>query len=213
MSQLSRRWRCLVFLLILGLGWFLQAASHAGDFREPLVQGTSLLNQGKPAAALTHLDQAIVIEPNNVTALNNRAIAYYELGMSQQAKDDLLHALSLNPGNATSNCNLGIILFEEGDYDGAVQYLEEAFHASKGLGPKRQIVLKDLAFIYERQGMPHKAEELRRLGQSSFMGDGKGPSGPGRCYGPSRQDHVLYLRIVGARLSKEHKSPRVSPAP
>ena len=91
-------------------------------------------------------------------AYNNRALAYYEQGKFEQAKSDFLTALEFDPDNEIANSNLGILLFETGQYDEAVIYLERAAASVKELSPHHAVILRNLAYVYGKAGATEKAE-------------------------------------------------------
>lgn len=66
----------------------------------------ALLGAGRPAGAARLLEQALAWEPDNVTLLNNLAIAYLRQNRLDEAYRALQHALQVNDGKFSTYLNL-----------------------------------------------------------------------------------------------------------
>src|SRR5438067_1245419 len=66
------------------------------------------------------------LEPDNVDALSNLGVCYYELERLEEAKEKFQAALQRNPAVAAIWNNMGAIQIEQGDADASVEAYEEA---------------------------------------------------------------------------------------
>jgi len=159
-----RDFKCDPWALIVGLFvvLFLTGRADALDPTESFRQGTIYLEQGRVELAIWAFSNAIEENASYVDAYNNRALAYYRQGNKDQARDDLLKAVELDPDNQIANSNLGILFFEQGDYKEALVYLERAIGGHVGCSPWDNIIYTNLAYIYSRLGMEGMVKELKK---------------------------------------------------
>lgn len=71
------------------------------------LSGELLLTMGRDAEALPWLDEACTVQPDNVDAWNQRALALSHLGRHDAAHEAYLHAVRLAPGVAALYANIG----------------------------------------------------------------------------------------------------------
>ena len=83
-------------------------------------QGNFLLMLGQTDKAIEAYSYAIELNPNNVTAYNNRGVAYGKKGKVDRAIEDLNTAIKLNPDYAKAYNNRGVVYGLKDDFDCAI---------------------------------------------------------------------------------------------
>ena len=86
------------------------AAALRLDGRMPAAwynRGKDLQQQGRLKEAVRAFSKSLQLHPNDTWALNNRAMAYQELGKDDAARRDLEEALRIDPGFEQAKINLG----------------------------------------------------------------------------------------------------------
>ena len=78
--------------------------------------------------------------------------------MSEEAKAELEIAIHLNPGLASAYSNLGNVLADEGEYNGAAK----AYATYLQMTPNDTVVMNNLAKIFIGLENPQKAQEVWR---------------------------------------------------
>lgn len=76
--------------------------------------------------AIKHFEQAIKLDPNYYDAYFQMAYSYYKMGDFAKAAEVQKTAYELRPKNPYATGNLGLYLFELGDYKGAKEYFEKS---------------------------------------------------------------------------------------
>lgn len=79
-----------------------------------------------PPKVIEYLDEAIKLEPNFITAYNNRGLIYSELGNHQQAIEDYSKSINLKPNYAPAFYNRGCSYGRLGQYKQAVEDFNES---------------------------------------------------------------------------------------
>lgn len=79
-------------------------------------------------------------------ALNNRGGARFELGQLEQAAEDLLSALEVDPEYCLPHLNLGLVAHASGDDEAASEY----FRIARSLGLPGSIIKKTIAKLEDR---------------------------------------------------------------
>jgi tetratricopeptide (TPR) repeat protein len=88
-----------------------------------LSRGRAALEAGEPAVALEHLTALVDHAPDFAEAYNARAEAYYLVGLTGPALDDIRQALVLNPQHFGAMRGMGMILHDIGrDADALAVY-------------------------------------------------------------------------------------------
>lgn len=80
-------------------------------------QARILLEEGKFNEAVRILQQIIEAQPEFLAARNNLALAYYYMGLFDQAMDAIREVLNIEMGNLHALCNLAIFYQHEGDQE------------------------------------------------------------------------------------------------
>ena len=93
----------------------------------------TLLEEGKFTEAVRLLEELIERQPDFLAARNNLALAYYYMGMFEQAMESIREVLNMEEGNLHALCNLAIFYQHEDDADNLKPLLEllaktEPFH-------------------------------------------------------------------------------------
>lgn len=89
-------------------------------------RGVSSADKGNHLQAIGYYSNAISLNPQMVSAYNNRGISYEITKNYENAIQDYQSALKLDPEHPGAYNNLGIICFYQGDYDQAIQYYSRA---------------------------------------------------------------------------------------
>jgi predicted TPR repeat methyltransferase len=109
---------------------FEQAASHH-DF------ALGELENGRPAAAVTALEEALALAPRRASAHNDLGLALKESGRLEEAERAHRDALSLDPTYAAAHRNLGEVLRQRGALESARGCFETALRLNPALNPCR----------------------------------------------------------------------------
>ncbi|MEO7438216.1 MAG: tetratricopeptide repeat protein, partial [Candidatus Binatia bacterium] len=114
---------------------------------------------GAAAAALAHVERALVLKPRHVAARNGRALALQDLGRVDEAEAELQAALALDPDAATTRSNLGNLYFRRRDLARA----REQYLAAVRLDPEHADAHNNLGSVYFRLGDRVRAEAEYRM--------------------------------------------------
>ncbi|MHB9026588.1 MAG: tetratricopeptide repeat protein [Armatimonadota bacterium] len=82
---------------------------------------------GKTDKALEQVNRALVIEPDNVEALNLRAAILYEMDRDDEATASNQRALEINPCSVEALHGLAAVANDQESYPEALQWLDRAF--------------------------------------------------------------------------------------
>jgi len=83
-----------------------------------------LLEEGKFVEAVRLLKSIIEEQPEFLAARNNLALAYYYMGLFDQAADTVREVLKTDPGNLHAMCNLAIFRMHNGGREEALAIVE-----------------------------------------------------------------------------------------
>ena len=106
-------------------------AGGASAAQDPMALGLALMRQGQPSQALGAFNRALADEVS-APALTAAASAYHALGQPREAEQLLRAAVERDANFALARNNLGILLYESGDYVAAEQELRRAFALTNG---------------------------------------------------------------------------------
>lgn len=95
--------------------------ARAGVIEHDLAR--ELLEEGKFHEAVTMLEKIVEEQPEFLAAHNNLALAYYYMGMFEQAMEAAYHVLEKDTGNLHALCNLAIFYKHEEDEDNLQQLI------------------------------------------------------------------------------------------
>lgn len=92
-----------------------------------------LIAEDKPAIAVDEATELIAEVPEFAEAYNQRAIAYWRLGMWDEAVRDCQRVIQLNPQHFGAAAGLGQCLMRKGDRNGAIVCFEKALEINPNL--------------------------------------------------------------------------------
>jgi tetratricopeptide (TPR) repeat protein len=72
-------------------------------------RGKNLIEQGDPEGAIRSFTKAVRLHPNDTWALNNRGLAYRQLGKTEKARADFEAALRIDPAFEQAKVNLAAL--------------------------------------------------------------------------------------------------------
>lgn len=87
-------------------------------------EGVGLLEEGKFHEALTSFRLALKESPGDAVVLQQIAICYTRIGMTDEAAKTYRHVLQKDPGASGAHYGLAFILLRSGQADDAVRHLE-----------------------------------------------------------------------------------------
>jgi Flp pilus assembly protein TadD len=117
--------------------------------------GRVLLEQGRPADALPHLEQAIALEPGSHEVWRVLGNVYGQMGRGDDALAAYREALILNDEDAWTMNNYGLVLIQLGRYEDARPPLARAVE----LQPRSPVFRNNLGVALERTGQLGGAEQ------------------------------------------------------
>src|SRR6185503_21294023 len=125
------RWRFRggVFLAVACLFTSVLAASPI-TADEHFARAAQLAGNGKVEQAEQEYQAGLKLRPGDSQAWNNLGALYFGRRALTPAIGAFEHAHSLQPGNSEINFNLGLALYQAGQTERAVQYLQVASRAA-----------------------------------------------------------------------------------
>ena len=116
----------------------------------------ALMMQGEYERAADGFGAILAQDPQNLTALQNRALCCYQIGKHADARAAIERLVVLSPSNASAQHIHGLISVAVGDDDAALR----AFENSARLNPGNTSGLNELGNLYLRQGRPDRAQSV-----------------------------------------------------
>jgi tetratricopeptide (TPR) repeat protein len=114
------------------------------------------------------IDTAIKLSGMSCAYLfNNRGLICWKMGMIDQAKEDFLESISLDEDNGDPYFNIGLIYFDEADYQRALQYLGKAVQ----INPMDSQFLTELGHLYLELDREQEALSLFKRASENNPGD------------------------------------------
>ena len=80
------------------------------------------------------------------------------MGDYQRAEEEFKYAIYLNPRFIKAFSDLGLLYFEKGNYDGAIEQWKRILEIDPDFS-ENYIVLANLGVVYEKKKMPNRALE------------------------------------------------------
>jgi Tfp pilus assembly protein PilF len=105
-----------------------------------LLQAITYQERGQNIKASEMYQKVLMLQPNNVAALNNLGWLYFEVN-DERSEDLLEQAVELAPSNPAVLDSLGWVLYKRGKVDAGIGYLEKA----AGLAPDSEEIAEHLA--------------------------------------------------------------------
>jgi Flp pilus assembly protein TadD len=119
-----------------------------GVGKDPLTQGSALLQHGYLEEAIAELSVAAAGTRNLAEANNLLGLAYDRRGSHRQAAEAYARALTVAPQDPVLLANLGYSLYLANDFDGALKRLRQAAK----LAPQLNVVHNHLGIVQARLG-------------------------------------------------------------
>jgi len=137
------------------LGQALMRQGRENEARQHLARADTLKGQ---LAEIVKLEQKTRMEPSRMLHWFNLGKAYHELGDEAMAKESLLMALSIDPGNLVLLNNLGHICLRLDQPDESISYFRKILRADSSLSE----VWLSLGLAYAQTGQIPDAREAWR---------------------------------------------------
>ena len=118
---------------------------RADDHRKA---GQRLLRRGKSAEAVEELSQALVLDPESMSAHLSLGYAYLDIGGLEQARKEFEWVLEQHPASPGARVGLGIYTIRSGDLEEGIEMLEGAVV----LNPDPVRGYYELGIAYEKKG-------------------------------------------------------------
>jgi tetratricopeptide (TPR) repeat protein len=139
-----------------------QATNQFGeDANACMMLGAIRVENGDPAGGIAYLERARALMPGHVHVLVNLGVAYWTVGRLQEARTALEAALKLDRHLPVAHNNLGNVLLDLGDRDGAGKEYERALVTQ----PNYADAIAGLARIAEEA---HRLDDARRLSEKAL---------------------------------------------
>ena len=138
-------------------------------------RGALLHFEGDRAGAKRAYEEALELDPENPTALNNYGFLLAEEGRLDEAEALYNRALARNPESSTLRANLGNLRAMRGDVNGAIEHLE----AAVSLDPRNALAWDSLGRLLLMWGRPDEAEGVWTAAIRAFSRGGEGEDGEG----------------------------------
>ncbi|MDX1567038.1 MAG: tetratricopeptide repeat protein [Longimicrobiales bacterium] len=139
-------------------------------------EGLALVAQGKYHEGLTSFRLALKESPGDPVVLQQIAICYTRIGMTEEAAKTYRHVLQKDPSASGAHYGLAFLLLRSGEPRAAIPHLR-AFLASPPSGPEAQ------------EHVLHAREALEELTGEAVEGSTASPGGRGQGSGrgPNRE--------------------------
>jgi Tfp pilus assembly protein PilF len=145
----------LVLTALLGCAQDRAALKKRAEARQSM--GFSLIQDGQLEAGLNELIQAAKLDPENAEIQNAIALAYRDLGNTDEAIRHFRNALTLRPDYPDAENNLGTVYLIRREYENAIQHFEKASHSLSYRTP--YMAYTNLGYAYHQMGRFQKAIE------------------------------------------------------
>ena len=120
--------------------------SHGDSAEAHLLLGTARLNAGEYEAAIADFEKAAKLNPHLPDVYSYLGRAHIQTGDTAAARLAFQKELEQNPNDFESNLNLGVLLKQDQDYDGALKLLDRALRVRPGeLQARFQVAAVNLA--------------------------------------------------------------------
>lgn len=125
-----------------------EIANRESKIDEHLKRGRRFLNNSQLNEAIAELSAAVSLNPNLKEAHNLLGVAYERKGLRKMAFKSFKAALRGDGDDPQHLNNMGFLLFKNGDYKGAVKYLQRAAK----LAPQEQRIWNNLGLAQAQLG-------------------------------------------------------------
>ncbi|MBF0414391.1 MAG: tetratricopeptide repeat protein [Magnetococcales bacterium] len=142
----------LAAVLVCGCAGTAPEQDKDPEFQALLTKGQAYLERDKPQLALTALQEAQRIHPDNPDLLLVIATVYSKLGQSRAALDALQRAHTIKPEDPSILHNLGVAQLDEGLLDQAQDTLTRVTQSQEFRN--QASAWYNLALVYQRKNQP-----------------------------------------------------------
>jgi TolB-like protein/Flp pilus assembly protein TadD len=160
--------------------------------------GIMLADELDWSGAIEHYRKAIALRPDYATAHQWYATALGNLGRADEARQEIDHALRLDPTSRVINTNAGSIATVARDYSRA----ERSYKAALDLAPDFENARSELAILYALLG--RRAEALEEIGKVSPEGENRSSIAIVYAMTGRRQEAERIARELEETSKKEH---------
>jgi tetratricopeptide (TPR) repeat protein len=162
--------------------------------------------QRRYGEAVTYLQRAILLTPNDATAHLNLGAVYAEMGFPDRAEDQFRTAVSLAPLNFSAHNVLGKLYFDSGRLNEA----EEQFRQSLACEPNLA-AYDHLGYIYAQRGDRDRAEKAFKAALALKSTDSHAHFNLGRIYAATGRN-AQALEELQAALAADPNNPEIQSA-
>lgn len=140
--------------------------------------GSAYLQQEDPQRAARYLEQGLAIEPENPSALFDLGNAYFKLDQYPQAIASFERSVAAEPEFWPSVNNIGLVLYEQGDAQKAVEYWQSSLDLAAN-EPEPKLAIAVALHAQENCGVPvvratnAACQEAVRLGTEALEQDSR----------------------------------------
>ncbi|PSR15499.1 cytochrome c biogenesis factor [filamentous cyanobacterium CCP3] len=140
--------------------------------------GSAYLQQEDPQRAASYLEQGLAIEPENPSALFDLGNAYFKLDQYPQAIASFERSVAAEPEFWPSVNNIGLVLYEQGDAQKAVEYWQSSLDLAAN-EPEPKLAIAVALHAQENCGVPvvratnAACQEAVRLGTEALEQDSR----------------------------------------
>ena len=132
-------------------------------------KASKLINKGDIQKGIEHLEQALFIYPDYLSARNDLGVQYLKLKQFEQAAEQFELTLKLNPKYFDSKLNLGLVLIEQKKYSEAINRLTEAISVDSARPAAHLWLGTALLQTNELVGAERELTKALTLGGSDFL--------------------------------------------
>lgn len=134
-----------------------------------LKTGTTQLTKGNADVAITSLEEAKKLNPNDPTIYNNLGLAYFLKKDFEKAEDQLKKALQLKPSYGDAKNNLGRVYIELARFDDAIKELTSVVSDPTYTATEKALVNLGLAY-FKKGDLPQALTQFKKAisANSSF---------------------------------------------
>jgi tetratricopeptide (TPR) repeat protein len=148
------------------MGWLKNVFGTSGDTGRVAYydEGVALMTEGKFHEALTSFRLALKESPGDAVVLQQIAISYTRIGMTEEAAKTYRHVLQKNPDAAGAHYGLAFLLVRSGQEPDAIPHLRaflENAPAGQDAGEHLSHARETLARLTGEGGPPPAAERPR----------------------------------------------------
>ncbi|WP_026073087.1 tetratricopeptide repeat protein [Nodosilinea nodulosa] len=140
--------------------------------------GSAYLQQDDPQRASSYLEQGLKIEPGNPSALFDLGNAYFKLDQYPQAIASFEQSVAAEPEFWPSVNNIGLVLYEQGDSQKAVEYWKSSLELAAN-EPEPKLAMAVALYTQENCAVPvvrastSACQEAVRLGTEALEQDSR----------------------------------------